>query len=269
MRPSAPDEARPFVETSIARLMRSRLGLTHEECGISVISGPWGVGKTWAIDAFVKEIEFGVAVVKVEPASTKKGATCIMVMQMVLESLSTLLNYREVNHPNSHWILRRSIYNMLNHYRSVTWDRDDTAQFTFIFDEAQYLSREAIEMLRFWNDSDRTTTPFPVGLIFVGNNEFALQEDASGESVLSGAVRSRLLFQEFLQYANLGDSDLSLFLQSRGITDPGAIAEFLRYFSSPGRPRDLRYAERQASFFRRRAGDGPVTGEMVRNILNV
>jgi hypothetical protein len=35
----------PFVETTVARLMLSRMRTTHEERGITVISGPWGIGK--------------------------------------------------------------------------------------------------------------------------------------------------------------------------------------------------------------------------------
>lgn len=268
MHPSAPDAAHPFVETTIARLVRSRLEMTHEERAISVISGPWGIGKTWAIDAFAARHEHEVAVIKVEPGG-KSGASRIAVLQHVLGVMRPKLGFSGQSiSANSFWILRRAVYNILDEYRTAAFLVEDSAPFTLIFDEAQNLSRDAIEMLRFWNDGDRTAMPYPVGLIFVGNNEFALQAGASGESVISGAVRSRLLWEDDLSYGNVSDLDLTLFAQSRGIIDPGAIAEFLRFFSQRGRSRDLRQAEMRATHLKRLAGENPVTAELARSILN-
>lgn len=78
--------------------------------------------------------------------------------------------------------------------------------------------------LRFWNDRDRTATPFPVGLAFIGNPEFSLDRKHGVESVISGAVRSRAMFIESLDYLHLSEADLQLFVRSRGVTDSGAIA---------------------------------------------
>jgi len=259
-----------------ARLMLSRMELTHEERGITVISGPWGIGKTTAIDTFAKQHEYECAVVKVEPGPTKRGATCGGVMQRVVEALRRM-NDRPTGTQlsNSTWTLRQMIYNLLSDICDVDICRSEFAEgsrsvwpmFTFIFDEAQYLSKEAIDLLRFWNDQDRTSTPFPVGLIFVGNNEFAMAESLGGESVLSGAVRSRLLFELPLSYAHLSDTDLTLFAQSRGILDTGAIREFVTYFSQPRVKRDLRTAERLLKLCRRHAQDGQITQSIVREIL--
>ncbi|CAN5475745.1 hypothetical protein BH09PSE4_BH09PSE4_06920 [soil metagenome] len=266
---SVPDAERPFVETSIARLLRARLTVTHEERGITVISGPWGIGKTTALDAFEEDHEGQCVVVKIDPGSSKRGATPIAVMQLAIEAMRPLSGRSErATLSNAYWTLRQMVYDSLcRNFGEDAHNVEYMPRFTFIFDEAQFLSKDAIEMLRFWNDGDRGTTPFPVGLVFVGNNEFALKEDASGNSVLSGAVRSRLLFEEQLEYANVSDLDLTLFVQSRGITDPAAIGEFVSYFSR-GRRRDLRNAERHVTFCKRRAGDGPVTVEIVRGLLS-
>jgi hypothetical protein len=140
-------------------------------------------------------------------------------------------------------------------------------RFTFIFDEAQYLSREAIEMLRYWNDTDRTTTPIPVAIVFIGNNEFSLEEDSAGQSVISGAVRSRAFFIEPLDYADITDQDLILFAQSRGVTDAGAIAEIVRYYSSPRISRDLRHVERILATLSRRSNGAPVTAATVHEFI--
>lgn len=265
-------EARPFVETTIARHLQSRLEITHEERGIAVISGPWGIGKTTAIDAFANKYECQCAVVKVDPGSSKAGATPIAVMQLAIEAMRPLLHRSErATLSNAYWSLRQMIYNNLSSYFELHLpDADDPNihRFTFIFDEAQYLSPKAIEMLRFWNDNDRTTTPFPVGLAFIGNNEFALQEDASGNSVISGAVRSRALFVEALNYEFVTDADLVLFAQSRGLNDAAAISVILKHYDGRRVKRDLRNVERMLGVIHRRAMGGPITQATVQAVLN-
>lgn len=270
MQASAPDE-RPFVETSIARQLLSRLSLTHEERGISVIAGPWGIGKTTSLKAFAAAHESVCVLVKVDPGSSKRGATPIAVMQLAIEAMRPLRGRSDrASLSNAYWTLRQMLHNSLcDLFEADAHNLGYQPRFTFILDEAQFLSRDAIEMLRFWNDGDRGATPFPVGLAFVGNNEFALHEDVSGQSVISGAVRSRALFIESLEYADVSNADLTLFLRSRGITDADAINAFISYFSGPRVRRDLRNAERFISVFKRRAGDDPVTAEIVRSVLNV
>lgn len=276
---NAPNNDRPFVETSIVRLMISRMTVTHEECGITVISGPWGIGKTTAIDAFARTHEFSCSVVKIEPGATRRGATAGAVMRQVVEELRRA-NGKQLGTQlsNATWTLRSQIHNELSAYTGSNPDdyREGTyPNFTFIFDEAQNLSREAIDMLRYWNDKDRTTTPFPTALIFVGNPEFALAESLGGQSVLSGAVRSRLLFEEQLTSAYLDDVDLTVFCQSRGIQSPEAITAIIDYYRSGqgGRreppKRNLHQLDRRIiPALLRRAGGKPVTAEIVRSVLN-
>lgn len=264
-------DALPFVDTSIARQLLARMTITHEERGISVISGPWGIGKTTAIDAFAREHEYQCLVVKVEPGAGKRGATYGDVMKRVVNALKV---FRELpagtQISNSTWTLRQMIYSHLCEIFDYPelFGEGKGPTFTFIFDEAQYLSREAIEALRFWNDWDRTTTPFPVGLIFVGNNEFAMAENLGGESVLSGAVRSRLLFEVPLSYEHVSNADLTIFAKSRGVVEEAAVEAFLAYFSQPRIKRDLRHAERKLSDCRRRAGEGAITTAIVEAVLN-
>lgn len=261
----------PFVDTSIARQLVAKMTITHEECGIAVISGPWGIGKTTAIDAFAAAHECQCVVIKVEPGANRRGATYGDVLKRIVEALRSMDDMSlGTQISNSTWTLRQMIYTFMCRYWDYCEDKepDGGRRVTFIFDEAQYLSREAIEALRFWNDRDRTTTPFPVGLIFVGNNEFAMAESLGGESVLSGAVRSRLLFEVPLSYAHVSDVDLTLFTQSRGVADPEAVRAFIAYFSQSRVKRDLRNAERLLSACRRRAGDGPVSTAIVNAVLN-
>lgn len=261
----------PFIETTIARRMMMRMRETHEERGITVINGPWGVGKTSAIDAFEREFEGQCIVVKVEPASTARGLKILRMYQLVIQALKVLHGYSSTSYlGTSPYALRQEIERLLNEW-SIKHDGIDgpypPSPFTLIFDEAQYLSREAIEQLRYWNDPDRCSMPFPVGLVFVGNNEFAMQETASGVSVLSGAVRSRLTYEVPLSYEDLSDTDMTLFLQSRGVDDPAALSEFVSHFSQRRIRRDLRQVEKDIARCQRLAGGGPVTGKIARDIL--
>jgi len=138
---------------------------------------------------------------------------------------------------------------------------------SIVFDEAQYLSSDAIEMLRFWNDPDRTVAPFPIGLIFIGNSEFALEEKAGGQSVISGAVRSRALFIETLGYEDVLDEDIATFIKSRGTYDNEAIALLLSHFRQRRVRRDFRNFIRLDDALQRRAQGAPVSATMVSSVL--
>ena len=261
----AESDHRPFLPTTVARLMLSRMRMTHEETGIAVISGPWGIGKTTAIDAFAAEFEDQCAIIKVEPGTTRRGASGGKVMQGVVEALRAL-NGKPLGTQlsNATWTLRQMIHANL----SELFDPDCIQpRFSLIFDEAQNLSREAIDILRFWNDRDRTTTPFPVGLIFVGNNEFAMAESLGGESVLSGAVRSRLLFEEQLTYAHVNEADLRLFAQANGLSDHSALNDFVEFFNHSRVKPNLHIAATKLKICRRFAGDEPISHSIVRKVL--
>jgi hypothetical protein len=250
------------VETSVVRFIRARLEVTHEERAICVVSGPWGIGKTTAVDCFAREKAGGCIVVKVEQGSSKRGASPVSVLQQSLEALRPHIGRTpRAALSNAYWSLRQMLYNYLSEWRGQKGNTgsDQRPLLSLVFDEAQYLSREAIEMLRYWNDADRTTTPFPLGLIFVGNSEFALQEDGGGQSVLSGAVRSRALFVEALDYNDVTDDDIVNFMGSRGAYDPDAISLILSYF----RQNMMRLDD----VFRRRCQGSSVTLDVVRSVL--
>jgi hypothetical protein len=269
--PDALDRPRSPVETSVVRFIQARLELTHQERAICVISGPWGIGKTTAVDSFVREKAGACAVVKVEQGSSKRGASPVAVLQQSLEAIRPHIGRSpRAALSNAYWSLRQMIYNYLGEWRSENDCRlapDQHPLFTIIFDEAQYLSREAIEMLRYWNDGDRTITPFPVGLVFVGNSEFALEENAAGQSALSGAVRSRALFVEALEYSDVTDADIISFMASRGPYEPDAMSLVLSYFQRPRVRRDVRSMIRLDNLFRRRSQGAPISLETVQTAL--
>ena len=259
------------IETSIVRYIRTRLQVTHEDRAICVISGPWGIGKTTAVEAFARANAGQCIIVKIEQGSMKRGASPVFVMQQTLEALRPLVNRSpRATLSNAYWSLRQMLYKCTADWRSqwqVNSTTSDDPNLSIVFDEAQYLSRDAIEMLRFWNDVDRTVMPFPIGLAFVGNSEFALEEKQNGISVLSGAVRSRSLFVETLNYDDVSDDDISSFLQSCGPYDADAISFMLSYFRRPRVRRDFRTIMRLDSSIRRRSPDSAISIAAARSVL--
>ena len=270
--PASELKARPFVETGVARHLLSRLRVIHEDRGIAVISGPWGIGKTTAINEFTRERDGESVVVKIEPGTSKSGASPVAVMQAVVKALAPWV--RHSSHlpviSTAYWKMKLLVGTYIEQMHG--FDAGELIEtpplLTLIFDEAQYLSPASIEMLRYWNDDDRTVTPFPLGLAFVGNNEFSLEDSRSGQSVISGAVRSRALFIEALDYLDITDADITLFLHSREVRDSAAVASVVAYYNGARVKRDLRNVERMIETLKRRAGDHPVTGEIVRSFLN-
>jgi len=259
------------IETSVVRFIRTRLEVTHEQEAICVIAGPWGIGKTTAVESFAKERADSCAIVKVERGSMKRGASPVLALQQTVEAIRPLIGRKaRASLSNAYWSLRQMLYNHLEEWRS---DRQssrnlvDDLKFSIVFDEAQYLSREAIEMLRYWNDTDRTTSPFPIGLIFIGNSEFALEESNSGESALTGAVRSRALFVETLGYEDVSDDDILAYIHSCGAYDGDAAALVLAHFHHRRVRRDFRILSRLDAAFRRRSGGAPVSSGTVRSVL--
>lgn len=186
----------PFVATSIARRLMTRMQATHERRRISVFAGPPGIGKTTAIDAFSERAPGNIAIVKV----ARRNAREVLVLRHMLESLRRLGGSAHTHFPTSVWELRSDVFGAL-----CAWAGADVAaarkgdypvegfpRLTLVFDEAQNLSRGAIEALRYWNDSDRCYAPFPVGLVFVGNNEFSLQADIDGSSATTSTSIGRV-----------------------------------------------------------------------------
>lgn len=256
-----------IADTSIYRVMRVMLEETHDERGISVLSGPPGIGKTTAIDAFAGDYEAQCLVVKAMANSHSRGMTPVAAMQAIIDSFWQqwgIPQYYSRGPSIPH--LNRDIRNILsNHYGP---DDVEYGRLTIIFDEAQYLSRAAIEMLRYWNDPDRTTMPFQIGLVFVGNNEFALAASNGGASILSDAVRDRLLYSEQLGHANLSDDDMAKVAATRGLTDIGAVKAILAHLSAARIKRSLRQLDRLIVKCTRFANGAPVTAALVTQVLN-
>ncbi|PAL22659.1 ATP-binding protein [Sphingopyxis sp. GW247-27LB] len=256
-----------IADTSVFRMMQLMMAETHEQRGISVLSGPPGIGKTTAIDEFERRFDGQCLVVKALPSPRGIGASPVSLLQLLT---AAFCDSRGLHHYSNQ---RTQIAYLTSNFRSLLHscyfaEEMEHQLLTFVFDEAQYLSRAAIETLRFWNDADRTIMPFPIGLIFIGNNEFALAPGRDGESVLSEAVRDRLLHSEELAYANLSDDDIRKVAATRGVADRAAVGVIIEYFARMRRPRSLRQIGRIIANCNRLAQGAPVTAQLVNDVLN-
>lgn len=234
---------------------------THEKRRISIFSGPPGIGKTSAIDRFQAENDGLVAVVKISNKNTT-DRVAYQHMMGAFDRMRECESYGAV--PDSYSVKNKLCREM------AAWgcrDKDWTPPLTFVFDEAQNLSRHAVDALRYWNDPDRCYGPFPIGVIFIGNDEFALRAGRSGESVISAAVADRVLYQETFSYASVKDSDLAMFLESRGIVEPNAVQAMLRRYRA-GRVRSFRKMSDDIDELKREADGGPITLATFQAVFN-
>jgi DNA transposition AAA+ family ATPase len=262
-----------FVATSVVRRLMARMQATHQRRRISVFAGPPGIGKTTAIDAFCARHPTEVAVVKI----ARRNAKEVLVLQHALEAVRQLADGRGLVVPSSIWELRNYVFRAVCEWANV--DISDARRgeaplaevghLTIIFDEAQNLSREALEVLRFWNDKDRCYSPFPIGLVFVGNNEFSLAADSHGASVISAAVADRALYVEALTYDDMTDDDLRMFMQAQGLSDPGALSAVMRSFRTPRAVRSIRRVMDLLDELNDVAGDEAITSETVREVMQL
>ncbi len=251
--------------------MMVRMQVTHERRRISVFAGPPGIGKTTAIDAWRADHPRETAVVKVGRQQAKEGR----VLQHVVEAVRELAGMPYVACPPSLWGLRNHLFDAMCNWIGISPSEiriggppvAGFGRLTLVFDEAQNLSRQAIEALRYWNDPDRCYGPFPLGLVFVGNSEFSLAQTSPGGSVISDAVADRALYIQTLEYDDLTDDDIRLFVEANDVIDPGAVATILRSFRGARSIRSLRRVRDLIDDLRAAARGQPITRDTVLDVL--
>ena len=256
-----------YVATSLTRRLLARMQATHERRRISVFSGPPGIGKTTAIDRFAASNRGGVVPIKV----TRRNAREVLVLQHTLEAVRHQLTSPFEHAPSSVWELRQDLFGALCAWagaetgpaRRGEYPADAFGRLTLVFDEAQNLSRQAIEALRYWNDADRCYAPFPVGLVFVGNNEFSLAGSAE-ESVISAAVADRALYMQALDYDDVTDDDLRLFIDARVEIEESALQLLLRALRGPRSVRSFRRLADLLTELEAEAGAEPINANLMR-----
>lgn len=265
-----------IVPTTIAKSMTAMLRDTHQRRSIAIFAGPPGIGKTTAVQAFADEHAGSVVVVKIE-RSGKQGVVSRMLMQEIILAIWKLRGTSSMHVYLDTYQVKQQLAQVVKDWAQslvdnrlwsgLDWQKDGP-KLTLIIDEAQNLSRDAIDTLRYWNDRDRCYGIVPIGLAFVGNNEFAL-DTAKGKSVISAAVADRARHTETFEYANVEDDDIRLILRAHGITDELATAALIRRYSETARrPRSIRrLVEVDIPDIKLIAGERPVTLEIMREAL--
>lgn len=210
-----------YAATPISRALLARFDRVHRYRAIGVLSGPPGVGKTTAATRFVADHP-GEAILITMPAAGKRGLNPIPASKIVLDAIweANGQPWQRPDAPGGKYDrLSASFHHAVRAVAGIEMMRRETpdcaGRLTLVIDEAQNLSREAIELLRYLNDEGSGYAPFQVGLAFMGNNEFALQSGTNGQSVISAAVADRALFVEGLSYQDMTDEDLRLIVEAR------------------------------------------------------
>lgn len=273
MSPSKPAE---YVATSISRSIIARLERVHRLRGIRVYSGPPGIGKTTALRLFAQQHLGAVAVVTVPPGP-KGGVGVVMAGHLIVEAIYKTLGRIAPGGLATNRIEQRSeLFQAICDWANVPVNERrrglsgyDTAPLTIIFDEAQNLSREAIEMLRYLNDGDTGYSPVTVGLAFLGNNEFSLAVNADGGCVLTDAVRDRAGPPELLTYDHVTDDDISLFIDSRCAIADDALSLVVRYFARRPDRSIRRVADVVAELVDEAGDETPITTTHVAAVLGL
>ncbi|MEZ5743418.1 MAG: hypothetical protein R3D89_06755 [Sphingomonadaceae bacterium] len=137
------------------------------------------------------------------------------------------------------------------------------------FDEAQRLTNGAIDALRDYNERHYLCRgTFPIGMIFVGNNELSLQASNGGTSILDEGMADRLLYRDRLTYDDVERADVERFARSLGLSDEGAIAAIVQFFfANGGQQRSFRRVADLIDELRDEALDNPISIETVRAVI--
>lgn len=252
-----------YVPTVVARTILSRMQIVHKSRRIAIFSGPPGIGKTTAINEFVAANPGQAEVVTIR----KEKAATRLVIQYALEAVRRLTgNIDGYVYADTYSVGRQFRQEVAKLADYVSLDEDEP-RLTLVFDEAQTLTKSAIEELRHWNDGTGRDLPFKVGLVFVGNQEFSLKSTGSGQSVISAAVADRARFIESFDYSDLTDQDLAAFVQAHGIDDTEAVSIIVRQFCGPRAIRSFRRVANLLEDIAIVADGQPVTAEIVKSII--
>ena len=255
-----------YVATPISVDLRRRMETVHQYRSIAVLSGPPGIGKTTTAGQFLTEHP-GEAVLMTVPPAGAKGMKPVPVAQLVLDAIwEASRAYRDSGTPKTMAALPGAFRQALRGFAGakvgtfleIAFD----GRITLVLDEAQNLARESIELLRYLNDEANGWSPVKVGLVFLGNNEFALEAGPNGESTISSAVRSRSWFVEALSYQDVSLEDFKLLLEPRLEIADDALELALQYLMRRS-DRCLRKANHLCIDLIALAGDQPISREHV------
>ena len=257
------------IPTRIVTQLVARMQRTHERRRAAFFVGPPGIGKSTAIAAFQAANPGGVMVTRV----VKRGVTGTQALQTMLHALRDRagrpVGYMTNARSQITGYIAREI-DSAGGGLSRTEDLEKFPTLTIVFDEAQRLTNSAIDALRDWNEPHYYCAgSFPIGMIFVGNNELSLEAGRGGTSILDEGMQDRLLYRDRLTYDDVTRQDLEQFARAHGIDDDDAVASIGTAFAGPNAQRSFRRLADFLDELRDEAGVRPVTRETVRAVLEL
>lgn len=260
----------PLIETSVLKRMVARMQRTHERRRASMFVGPPGIGKSTAIEAFKVANPRGVMVARV----MKRGVTGPQALQQLLLALRQRAARPNALIAHSSSAVQHCIEIELEKAARGLRRDDDPGLFpllTIVFDEAQRLTNGAIDALRDYNEPHYLCRgTFPLGMIFVGNDELSLHAEKGGKSILDEGMADRLLYRERLSYDDVERQDLDRFVRAQGVTDEGAITAIVEsFFGKFNQQRSFRRVEDFVDELRDEALDQPISSATVRAVLGM
>lgn len=266
--------ASSFVLTSVARSILAYAENTHRRGRISCISGPPGIGKTAAIQQFRTRHPGEVAIAKVGKRNATPTACLREMVQAVRHSASFKTGYYI---QGGLFDLRNMLYNLLCQRDDLlivkahngNYSKKDFTPLTIIFDEAQNLSREWVDMLRYWNDSEECYAPFPISFLIVGNSELILRPDTLGDTHISRAIGDRLLHSQVFEYGDVSDDDLLLVADSRADLSDEVRDCILVAYSAPKAIRSLRTLGDALELAADEADGGAITPQIMMEVFAI
>ncbi|MNS48472.1 hypothetical protein D3C72_810460 [compost metagenome] len=232
-----------YVATSVSTAVLANANAAHQRQRIAVMSGPPGIGKSKAIEALRKALSGSCVIAKVGGKDIRATAA-LQAVAIQLRRLSDPGTTSWV--PAGRTELQRHIFASMcaarglnsTHAHAGVYQRETFGRMTVVFDEAQSLSRDAIEALRFLSEPD--SQPIPFGLVFIGNAEFAMAPKGDRKSVLTAAVEDRAAYVEEFHYADVLDDDLILYAEARGVVETATLDAIIDFFGPDGPAREIR-----------------------------
>lgn len=235
-----PSDNQEYIATSISKAIMLRLDKVHRRRRIGIYAGPPGIGKTVTLERFQAENEGRVAIATLQPGP-KGGVGAIMAGQHMLQAIGNVVGHGWGDHHrlSDRLDLTSTIHSAICdwagipiHERRRGGSGYDVPPLTLIFDEAQYLSRDAMEYLRFIFDAKTSHTPVKVSMFFIGNAELALAPLETGNNVFSDSFGDRCFEPEVWNYSHVTDDDLRLVADHLCSIEPDAMALIIRYFAA-------------------------------------
>ena len=233
-----PSENTDYISTSISRAILSRLDRVHRRRKIGIYAGPPGIGKTITLEQFRAEHTGRVAITTLLPGP-KGGVGAVMAGHLMLKAIGAVvgMGWGEVR-PVGRMDLTSALHNAICDWAEVPVDKrrrggkvQEVPPLTMVFDEAQYISKDALEFLRHIFDAKTSHTPVKVSMFFIGNAEFSLAPLASGNNVFSDSFGDRCFEPETWNYDHVTDDDLRLVADQLCQIDSDGLEYVLAHFA--------------------------------------